>query len=356
MVGLGPASTKPLLTAGLYPYANEAHDDWLAALSERGVLGLFALLLLGGCVIARASPVLRRPLSAPMAAAVPFPAGIVAAMLALSVNSFYEEVLHFRPLWLLFGIVAVLGRDAWRVHRASRQRRFARLRPAALSWSGDPAAGPGAAGGDGRPRPLSLRRPPAPPVRRGGLPLRRGSARLAVAVQAGHHEPGRAGRRPGRAVDRQPARRQDRRSRPCSATMRCMRVLPWLFGVIFSCGLPTASAFFLAGEHGKDRRVAADPRLMAVVGAAVSSLAWLACAVPFHHVFFKQMPLSLVWLMTISVVTSLWNVTAKACCQGSGDIPGANLLIVAEEFWFLPIYLAVRLATGQGGSTRSSSP
>ena len=44
LVGLGPASTKPLLAAGLYPYANEAHDDFLAALSERGVPGLFALM------------------------------------------------------------------------------------------------------------------------------------------------------------------------------------------------------------------------------------------------------------------------------------------------------------------------
>ena len=83
------------------------------------MLGLFALLLLGGCVAARASPILRRSLSVPMAAAVPSPAGIVAGLLAMGVNSFYEEVLHFRPLWLLFGIVAVLGRDAWRMHQAS---------------------------------------------------------------------------------------------------------------------------------------------------------------------------------------------------------------------------------------------
>jgi lipopolysaccharide/colanic/teichoic acid biosynthesis glycosyltransferase len=53
--------------------------------------------------------------------------------------------------------------------------------------------------------------------------------------------------------------------------------------------------------------------------------------------------------MTISVVTSLWNVTAKACCQGSGDLAGANLLIVAEEFWFVPTYVTVRLVTGDGG-------
>ena len=118
MTGLGPASTKPLLTTGVYPYANEAHNDWLAALVERGVLGLGALLLLAGGVIARAGPV-RRPLSAPMAAACAGPAGIVAAILAVSINSFYEEVLHFRPLWMLFGIAAVLGRDALRVNKAS---------------------------------------------------------------------------------------------------------------------------------------------------------------------------------------------------------------------------------------------
>ena len=120
VLGLGPASTKAILAAGLYPYANEAHDDFLAALSERGVLGLLALVLLGGSVAARASPVIRWQLSAPMATAVPRPAGIVAGLLALGVNSFYEEVLHFRPLWMLLGISAVLGRDAWRMHRASR--------------------------------------------------------------------------------------------------------------------------------------------------------------------------------------------------------------------------------------------
>ncbi len=48
VLGLGPMSTKQLLAQLVYPYSNEAHNDWLAALSERGVLGLFALLLLVG--------------------------------------------------------------------------------------------------------------------------------------------------------------------------------------------------------------------------------------------------------------------------------------------------------------------
>jgi hypothetical protein len=114
IVGLGPASTKPLLTTLLYPYANEAHDDYLAALVERGPVGLLGLLLLVGSAVSRAAPIVRRPLSARYAAVVPVPAGLVAALLTLSVNSFYEEILHFRFLWALLGIVAVLGKDARR--------------------------------------------------------------------------------------------------------------------------------------------------------------------------------------------------------------------------------------------------
>lgn len=113
VLGLGPASTKPLLATWFYPYANEAHDDYLAALVERGALGLFAFLLLIASAASRASPVIRRPLSAPFAAAVPRPAGIVAALLVVSFNSFFEEIQHFRVWWLLLGMVAVLGRDAW---------------------------------------------------------------------------------------------------------------------------------------------------------------------------------------------------------------------------------------------------
>lgn len=347
VLGLGPMSTKQLLAQWYYPYSNEAHDDFLAALCERGVLGLFALLLLCGSVVARASPVLRRSLSAPMAAAVPAPAGLVAAVLAIGVSSFYEEVLHFRPLWLLFGIVAVLGRDAQRLHRSAQQRRFARLRPAAM-------------------RELATLPPPTLPADR---------------TQPGRSLPGTYIRPVARAA---PGAASKSASRLMSgqvignlgaqgAALACvsvasllvariggptvlgyyalLRVLPWLFGVIISCGLPTAAAYFIAGRQGKDRRSRSTICLMAVIGAGISALAWAACAVPFQHVFFRQMPVGLVLAMTVSVATSLFNVTAKACCQGSGDIAGANLLIVAEEFWFLPTYVTVRLVTGQGGAT-----
>jgi O-antigen ligase/polysaccharide polymerase Wzy-like membrane protein len=114
ILGNGPASTKPLLTTDLYPYANEAHNDFLAELVERGPIGLLGLLLLIGTAIYWAMPIVRRRLSARYAAVVPLPAGLVAGLLALSVNSFYEEVLHFRFFWALLGIIAILGKDARR--------------------------------------------------------------------------------------------------------------------------------------------------------------------------------------------------------------------------------------------------
>jgi lipopolysaccharide/colanic/teichoic acid biosynthesis glycosyltransferase/O-antigen/teichoic acid export membrane protein len=122
-----------------------------------------------------------------------------------------------------------------------------------------------------------------------------------------------------------------------------VRVLPWLFGVVLSCGLPTAAAFFLAGDHSLDRSLRPTLALMAIGGAALATVTWLACAVPFQHVFFRQMPIGQVVILAVLVATQLGTVTAKACCQGSGDIFGANLVIVAEELWFLLVYPAVLL-------------
>jgi lipopolysaccharide/colanic/teichoic acid biosynthesis glycosyltransferase len=129
-----------------------------------------------------------------------------------------------------------------------------------------------------------------------------------------------------------------------------LRVLPWLLGVVISCGLPTASAFFMAGEYAADRHLRPTLSLMAVAGGGLAALTWLACAIPLHSLFFRQMPAGLVLLVAVPVVTSLWSVTAKGCCQGSGDIAGANLLIVAEELWFIPSYLGTLLLFGNRGA------
>jgi hypothetical protein len=112
VLGLGPASTKSMLARDFYPYANEAHDDWLASLVELGPLGLLGVALLFASAAYRAAPLVGDRLSKGWAAAVPAPAGLAAGLLALSVNSFYEEILHFRFLWALLGIVAILSGQA----------------------------------------------------------------------------------------------------------------------------------------------------------------------------------------------------------------------------------------------------
>jgi O-antigen ligase len=46
-VGVGPGGTKAALQAEQAPYVKEAHDDYLAAVVERGLLGGVALVLVG---------------------------------------------------------------------------------------------------------------------------------------------------------------------------------------------------------------------------------------------------------------------------------------------------------------------
>jgi lipopolysaccharide/colanic/teichoic acid biosynthesis glycosyltransferase len=128
-----------------------------------------------------------------------------------------------------------------------------------------------------------------------------------------------------------------------------LRVLPWLFGVVFSCGLPTASAFFLAGDARTDRRLRPTLGLMAFGGSALGAMAWLVCSALFQGVFFKAMAVRLVALAAVLVVTQLVTVTAKACCQGNRDITGANLIIVAEELWFVLVYPLILVAVGNRG-------
>ena len=51
--GVGPARTKATLAANQAPYVKEAHNDYLATLLERGLIGALGLLLLGAAVATR---------------------------------------------------------------------------------------------------------------------------------------------------------------------------------------------------------------------------------------------------------------------------------------------------------------
>jgi hypothetical protein len=113
-LGSGPASTKPLLTARSYPYAKEAHNDYLAALVENGPVGALGLFTLICSVTWRATVVMRASGSSRSADSLPRPEGVVAALLAASVAATYYEVLHFRFVWALFAMVAALAIESRR--------------------------------------------------------------------------------------------------------------------------------------------------------------------------------------------------------------------------------------------------
>jgi hypothetical protein len=133
LIGLGPMATKSALRQELAPYPKEAHDDWTAALVERGVLGFVGLLLLAGEIVLRASRVgSARRLGPHLAVRLPAPEYLVGALAALAIYSFTHEVLHDRTAWTLLGILAAFS--LWHTHG----RRSAD--PAAITAAGPTAS------------------------------------------------------------------------------------------------------------------------------------------------------------------------------------------------------------------------
>lgn len=119
-----------------------------------------------------------------------------------------------------------------------------------------------------------------------------------------------------------------------------LRVIPGLVGVVASAGLPTACAYFLARD-GSDRTVPWSLVSVAVVSGMVATAAWLSCVPLLRALFFDGMSDGLVALAGATILTQLMVSTAKGCTQGSGDMRGANRLIVIEEASFLPPFLTL---------------
>ncbi len=129
-----------------------------------------------------------------------------------------------------------------------------------------------------------------------------------------------------------------------------LRVLPGLAGVVISCGLPGAVAYFLAGPTRDDRRLAATIAAMTVVGGAAGTLGWLALIPLAGGRLFEGVGTVLIACAGATVLTQLIVATVKSCAQGSGDMRGANLVIVNEELMFLPAY-GLLWAAGVTGNT-----
>jgi len=114
LVGSGPRSTKTQLASSQASFVKQAHDDYVATLVERGLLGGVGLLALIASIILRSSTAAFSRLTAEVAAVVPRPHALLGAIGALAVSALFYEVLHFRHVWALLAVIAALhlwGRD-----------------------------------------------------------------------------------------------------------------------------------------------------------------------------------------------------------------------------------------------------
>jgi O-antigen/teichoic acid export membrane protein len=117
-----------------------------------------------------------------------------------------------------------------------------------------------------------------------------------------------------------------------------LRVLPGLIGVVLSSGLPGAVTYFRAGPHRDDRRLPFTIVAMVAAGGAFGAVVWIGATPFLGGILFPNLSLGLVTFAGTIVLTKLCVATAKACLQGNDDLPGANRVIFAEEFMFLPAY------------------
>jgi O-antigen ligase len=108
LLGRGPSSTDLSLQASQSGLIHEAHNDYLATLVERGPLGMVGLLLLIGGVYVRAMSISLRPLRPTFSKVVPGTAPLLGALVAFAASAMTHEILHYRHLWALMGVLAAL--------------------------------------------------------------------------------------------------------------------------------------------------------------------------------------------------------------------------------------------------------
>jgi len=106
VIGAGPGGTKALLAAEQAPYVKEAHNDYLAALLERGVLGAAGLVALWAVVAGRSLRLCARSPDPRLLAVMSRPELLAGAALAAAAFGWFHEALHFRHVWAVLGLVA----------------------------------------------------------------------------------------------------------------------------------------------------------------------------------------------------------------------------------------------------------
>ncbi|GGT58682.1 O-antigen ligase family protein [Actinomadura citrea] len=337
--GIGPGQTERQMLVRQETYVREAHNDYVAAVLERGFLGGVALVVLVFVLLLKCVRIARRnALTGEYARLVPHPELFGALVAVFLVSGLFYETLHYRHGWAIFGLIAALelfGRGG-----DSRIRR--RVRPQATTSA----------------VPSAVRRP---------LAKRNGAAVIAPPSGAGPPEPGAEGRtRSARRrllalVAGNVAGRVGALASLGVATIlvariggpelvgafTLVRILPGLLCQLSSAGLPGAAPFFLARSDYDQSRVRPTLAWLTVIGATVSAVGWLALSPLVYLVFFKSFGLWVAVAAAAPSFTQGFVSVGKGLLQGTDDQPGASLAIAVEEFVFLPIYLM--LLTGWYG-------
>jgi hypothetical protein len=108
-LGAGPASTKTRLQAEMAPYVKETHNDYAAALVERGAIGFLGLTVLIAGFALRVPGLARARLAPGFAAVVGSPHALIGAVVGSMAAMAVAELLHARHVWTLFALVAAVG-------------------------------------------------------------------------------------------------------------------------------------------------------------------------------------------------------------------------------------------------------
>jgi O-antigen ligase len=107
-LGTGPVSTKTRLQDEMAPVVKEAHNDYMAALVERGPLGVIGLaMLLAGIGLRMLHLIPVRAGGAVERTGV-HPNALAGALAGTAVAFAFNELLHVRHVWTLFAFVAAL--------------------------------------------------------------------------------------------------------------------------------------------------------------------------------------------------------------------------------------------------------
>jgi O-antigen ligase len=107
--GIGPGRTEKQMLYNQETYVREAHNDYIAAVLERGFLGGLALIVLLYVVLLQCVRIARRDALKPeFARVVPRPELFGCLIAVFLISGLFYEVLHYRHGWAFFGLIAAV--------------------------------------------------------------------------------------------------------------------------------------------------------------------------------------------------------------------------------------------------------